>query len=350
MVEDYYSFEDVLKELNVDEDELKRMVSEGELRAFRSENKMKFKAEDVDNLKKGRVSEPTVILPSTPTPPSGIPAVDETALELDLESELGALKAAEDKPTEELVPRAPSAPPPMRGPEEAVVFEDTGTTTPTEAAIPTKAPDETFAEEEEVSIGPDTEPLKFADEPGIASDEVTVEAPIAQEEVVGAPGRRRTAAARRAAAAPVPAHVEEQIEKRRAHWIWSVIMSMAMITTIAYGLLMYDVLRFSSGKVEMPSKMTEGTVKWTLRKFWEDAEWRQFHVDKLPLADPTGDPWDPENHILPPFHKYHRFYSDMSFKEPRKAIPESELEEIRRMIQIQDGEFEEPEPAEGSGG
>ncbi|HLG41864.1 MAG TPA: helix-turn-helix domain-containing protein [Planctomycetota bacterium] len=344
MPEDYYSFEDVLNELNVDEDELKRMVSEGELRAFRSENKMKFKAEDVDNLKKGRVSEPTVILPSTPTPPSGIPAVDETALELDLESELGALKAAEDKPTEELLPRPPASQ------EEALVFEDTaGGGQPTEAAIPTKAPDETFAEEEEISIGPDTEPLKFADEPSSVSDEVTVEAPIAQEELVGA--RKPRAGARRAAAAAVPAYVEEQIEKRRAHWIWSVIMTVTMITTVAYGLVIYDVLRVSTGKVENPSKLTEGTVKYVLRSFWDDPEWVQFHIDKFPLASPDGDVNDPENHISPPFHKYHRYYREMSFREPRKAVPEEELKVIREMIRLQEeGALEEEPPAEGTGG
>lgn len=339
MPEDYYSFEDVLNELNVDEDELKRMVSEGELRAFRSENKMKFKAEDVENLKKGRVSEPTVILPSTPTPPSGIPAVDETALELDLENELGSLKAAEDKPTEELVPRAPAG-----GGEEALVFEEPGAGgVPTESAIPTKAPDETFAEEEEISIGPDTEPLKFADEPEAVSDEVTVEAPVAQEEVV-AP-RRGRAAARRAAAAPVPAYVEEQIEKRRAHWVWTVITTVTFLTTVAYGLVMYDFMRVASGKVENPSKLTHGVVKWTLRHFWEDDIWKQFHIDKFPLADPQGDIHDPQNRLHPPFHKFHRDYNDMSFYEPRKAIPFEELKEIREWIRRQE-EGELPETSE----
>ncbi|MCE9582863.1 MAG: hypothetical protein K8T20_10245 [Planctomycetes bacterium] len=61
---DYFSFEDVLGELALDEDELKRMVSEGELRAFRDENKMKFRKDDVESLKKGRVTEPTIILPA----------------------------------------------------------------------------------------------------------------------------------------------------------------------------------------------------------------------------------------------------------------------------------------------
>ncbi len=59
---EYMSFEDVLKELQVDEEELKKLVSQGELRGFRDGTSMKFKKEDVLNLKKGRESEPTIIL------------------------------------------------------------------------------------------------------------------------------------------------------------------------------------------------------------------------------------------------------------------------------------------------
>jgi len=62
--QDYYSFERVLKELQIEEDELKRLVSEGEIRAFRDEDKMKFRKSDIDGLKKGRMTEPTIILPS----------------------------------------------------------------------------------------------------------------------------------------------------------------------------------------------------------------------------------------------------------------------------------------------
>lgn len=61
---EYYSFERVLKELQIEEDELKRLVSEGEIRAFRDEDKMKFKKSDIEGLKKGRMTEPTIILPS----------------------------------------------------------------------------------------------------------------------------------------------------------------------------------------------------------------------------------------------------------------------------------------------
>lgn len=64
MAMEYYSFEKVLSELQMEEDELKRLVSEGEIRAFRDEDKMKFKKSDIEGLKKGRMTEPTIILPS----------------------------------------------------------------------------------------------------------------------------------------------------------------------------------------------------------------------------------------------------------------------------------------------
>lgn len=59
---EYMSFEEVLQELMVDEEELKKLVSQGELRGFRDGMSMKFKKEDVLNLKKGRDTEPTIIL------------------------------------------------------------------------------------------------------------------------------------------------------------------------------------------------------------------------------------------------------------------------------------------------
>lgn len=58
----YMTFEDVLAELQIDEDELKKLVSQGELRGFRDGRSMKFKTDDVLNLKQGRETEPTIIL------------------------------------------------------------------------------------------------------------------------------------------------------------------------------------------------------------------------------------------------------------------------------------------------
>lgn len=63
MAMEYYSFEKVLNELQMDEDELKRLVSEGQIRAFRDQNRMKFRQDDIESLKKGKQTEPTIILP-----------------------------------------------------------------------------------------------------------------------------------------------------------------------------------------------------------------------------------------------------------------------------------------------
>jgi hypothetical protein len=318
---DYFSFEEVLGELSVDEDELKRMVSEGELRAFRSENKMKFKREDVENLKKGRVSEPTVILPSTPTPPKGMPAVDDTALELDL----GPDVAEERKSTEEMLPKTKTS----HG-EEPLVFDDTDVNMEEVAAA--KAPDETFAEEEEVGAAPDTEPLKFADEPEVATGELTEEAVTAA--APAAPARTRGVAARRSAVpTQIPAYVEAQIEKRRAHWIWTVVMCLSLIATICYGVVLYDVLRFNTGKIDKPSQLTDQSVYWILKNYWQDERWITFHTLEYPKV--PGD--DPLKTKEPKFTKDHREYIWITYDEPDKTLPEDELKRIQEEIRVRRG-------------
>lgn len=50
--EDFLSFDKALKELKLKDEELRRLVSEGEIRAFRDGERMKFRREDVDRLKK----------------------------------------------------------------------------------------------------------------------------------------------------------------------------------------------------------------------------------------------------------------------------------------------------------
>lgn len=49
--EEFVSLEKALKELRLKDEELKRLVSEGEIRAFRDADKMKFKREDIEKLK-----------------------------------------------------------------------------------------------------------------------------------------------------------------------------------------------------------------------------------------------------------------------------------------------------------
>ncbi|MEC8652070.1 MAG: hypothetical protein VXY92_05880 [Planctomycetota bacterium] len=48
--EDFLSFEKALRELQLRSEELKRLVSEGEIRAYRDGDSMKFRAEDVASL------------------------------------------------------------------------------------------------------------------------------------------------------------------------------------------------------------------------------------------------------------------------------------------------------------
>ncbi|RME03336.1 MAG: DNA-binding protein [Planctomycetota bacterium] len=62
MASNYLSFEEVIDELGIDEEELKRLISQGELRGFRDGMSMKFKRSDVMKLSQGRQTEPTIIL------------------------------------------------------------------------------------------------------------------------------------------------------------------------------------------------------------------------------------------------------------------------------------------------
>jgi len=47
---EFYTFDEVIRQLNIDEQRLKRLVSEGEIRAFREGDEMKFKKNDIDTL------------------------------------------------------------------------------------------------------------------------------------------------------------------------------------------------------------------------------------------------------------------------------------------------------------
>ncbi len=51
MADDFYSFDEALDELKLKEEELKRLVSEGEIRAFRKGDTMKLRRADVENLR-----------------------------------------------------------------------------------------------------------------------------------------------------------------------------------------------------------------------------------------------------------------------------------------------------------
>lgn len=60
----YYSFEETLRKLRIEEDDLKMIVASGDIRVFRDDDQMKFRRADIDGIIKGRMGEPTIILPS----------------------------------------------------------------------------------------------------------------------------------------------------------------------------------------------------------------------------------------------------------------------------------------------
>ncbi len=111
--EDYLSFEKVLKELQIEEEELKRLVSAGEIKAFRDADTMKFKREEIERLKKGKESDPDVIeiLDEEEDEGEGAPTLDSSSgeiaeeLSFDEDEEIGMTTAEisdEDFLTEEL--------------------------------------------------------------------------------------------------------------------------------------------------------------------------------------------------------------------------------------------------------
>ena len=264
---DYFSFEDVMKELELGEEELKRMVSEGELRAFRDENKMKFKKEDVESLKKGRITEPTIILPSTPSSET----TDETVLDLDIGNETAALSDT----SAQLAAVGGKG---RREEEDLVVpSEEVGSDQ-----------EETFIEED-TDTGLSTEPLKLADE---AAEETVAAEAVEEEAPPPPPVRKRTGmtGVQRKVTARIPVAVEQEIEKKRAHPVWTLFIFLALVASLYSGFFFVDMVRLESGMASAPSDMTAGTAQWVLTKFWQDPKWRNFHDREFEgKAPPFGD-------------------------------------------------------------
>ncbi|MBI2932899.1 MAG: helix-turn-helix domain-containing protein [Planctomycetes bacterium] len=271
---DYFSFEDVMKELALSEEDLKRMVSEGELRAFRDENKMKFKKEDVDNLKKARVTEPTIILPSTPGSQQ-----DETVLDLDISRETAQLNAetSEAKPVKAEPPAAKAPPDAAETDTDDLLVQPVGEDKPV-AEI-----EETFVEEES-DTGLTTEPLRLADEVETAE---TVESDVVTEEVVESAPARKRRTGRRTGSLPLAA--EEEIERRRTHPVWTALTIAALVLAVYGGFFSYDLMMIENGRQDQPSGLTAGLGRWTLDQFWGDSNWRRFHEQEFPGGVPTSD-------------------------------------------------------------
>ena len=170
---EFYTFDEVVRQLSIDENKLKRLVSEGEISAFREGDVMKFKKSEIDKLStKGMGSE-----------------TSETVLsEITLEDEAPAFEESGETLTDDLV------------------FEGAGTSDEVDLGTVEGAPGEeissqdTFIEEKpaDADVGMTTEPIDL-------SADLTQEVEEEEIEEMEEPSRRavpRTMVRRAEPAAP----------------------------------------------------------------------------------------------------------------------------------------------------
>ena len=169
---EFYTFDEVVRQLKIDQNKLKRLVSEGEISAFREGDVMKFKKSEIDKLaQKGTGSE-----------------TSETVLsEITLEDEAPAFEESGETLTDDLV---------FESSEDEVEISDSGMATEEISS------QDTFIEEKpmEEEIGMSTEPIDL-------SADLTQEVEEEEIEEIEAPLRPRAGAPRttRRAVAEAPA-------------------------------------------------------------------------------------------------------------------------------------------------
>jgi excisionase family DNA binding protein len=188
---EFYTFDEVIKQLNIDEQRLKRLVSEGEIRAFREGDEMKFKKSDIDTLDLGATEE------------------GETR-EIDLAA--GGAEASETL-TDDLIFD--------EGDELDLSSDDAGMAT---AEISSQ---DTFVDEGGEPVGMSTEPLDFSDE---GFDEEPEEYEEETMAVGGSPrGRGARPAARRYEAPPSAGDA-----------IWCVVLGLAAVIMLFGGFTVFS--------------------------------------------------------------------------------------------------------------
>jgi excisionase family DNA binding protein len=170
---EFYTFDEVVRQLKIDEGKLKRLVSEGEISAFREGDVMKFKKTEIDKLAtKGPGSE-----------------TSETVLsEITLEDEAPAFEESGETLTDDLVFESsePESDQIDLGSDEGMATEEISS-------------QDTFIEDAGDDVGMTTEPIDLSAD---LTQEVEEEEEI---EEIGAPVQRRAAPARRRAATEAPA-------------------------------------------------------------------------------------------------------------------------------------------------
>jgi hypothetical protein len=228
---EFYTFEEVLKELQIDEKELRKMISQGEIHAFRDAAGMKFKKADVERVKKARETEPTIILTDS-----------DAEIKMPSEEELVVDEGAKGKETV----------------MDIDVFETEEMPT---LVRPPAAPGKAVGKEPEAETIP-TVPLEKADEGA-----PTVAEPVRRG--------RRAAKAEEEFETISPARVGSgrisrsarlrmlQLKRKKSHIIWTVILFITVIFVLMSGPFIFNEMRSVSPQyaVDLSDKV-RGLADW----------------------------------------------------------------------------------------
>lgn len=236
MAVEYMTFQEVLEELQIDEEELKRLVSNAELRGFRAGSSMKFKRDDVMALKQGRETEPTIILTDSDQEMGIAESSDELILE--------------DSTSDTVINIGDIMGGARSGSQQEIIFDTTeeytvsphGEDSDPEAAIPTvEVPSisedmgivETDSDAALVEAGSDesmeTEAFELMDESGETTDGVAT-AP-------GKPSQRASARTKLSQSARMRAL---EIEKKASHAPWTIALLFIIILAMVQFGIMYS--------------------------------------------------------------------------------------------------------------
>jgi hypothetical protein len=207
---EFYSFDEVLKRLKIDEQRLKKLVSEGEIRAFREGAEMKFRRLDIDNLDRTR-------------PVAG--SEDATAA-IDL-------SAGGGQPSETLT--------------DDLIFDEGDDVGSKEAGMATAeiSSQDTFVDE---GVGMSTEPLEVEGEPET-------------QEIAGGAGKKGGKAAKPAGAAkPKPRAAME--EEQPTETAWCVALSLGAVVLVCATFVSLDM-----AKSDRETAARSGFSKWVGETF-----------------------------------------------------------------------------------
>lgn len=241
--DEFFTFDEVLKELKLSEDELKKLVSEGEIRAFKDEDRMKFKKVDVEGKRPEHITEPTVILPPDE---AEIPAAsdDATFIEEDTTSSIG---------TTEDVPVGSDTDIHLPG-----LVEEADVTTPIESV-----PDDIGATvpEEEIEVAE-----TIAEEGAVETIPEEMVETIAEQAPPAARPKSRISRFAPAQAGPsremqasypeMPVSVTMPAPKFKTPVIFIIFLGVILLFLFLIGSFMADALRISSGQGKYPTGFT----------------------------------------------------------------------------------------------